>query len=94
MDGTDLCPIKFSLKNKICNNIHWFVKNMFCYYLFMSSPVVRHGMIFSMASRETGLCRFGNIAPPGGVARAFEIMFNGIGKDIGFTFAIFLRVLL
>ena len=40
------------------------------------------------------LCGFGNIAPPCGVARTLEIMSDGIGKDIGFAFAFFLRVLL
>lgn len=40
------------------------------------------------------LCGFRNIAPTGGVARAFEVMPDGIGKDIGFTLSIFLRVLL
>ena len=60
----------------------------------MSSPVVRHGMIFSMANGEIGLCSFGDIAPPGGVTRAFEIVLDGIGKDIGLTFAIFLGILL
>lgn len=39
-------------------------------------------------------CRLWNITPPGGIARTPEVVFDGIGKDIGFTDTAFFRVLL
>ena len=48
------------------------------------------------AARNGGssLFRFWDVTPPGGVTRTFEVVFDGIGKDIGLSLAIFLRVLL
>ena len=42
----------------------------------------------------SSLCNLWNVTPTCGVARAFEVVPDGIGKDIGFSLAVFLCVLL
>ena len=39
-------------------------------------------------------CCLRNVAPPCGITRAFEVMPDSIGKYIGLSLAVFLRVLL
>ena len=49
------------------------------------------------AYQRTSVCvllQFNHIFPTGGVAGAFVIVLNGIGKYIGLSFSVFLRVLL
>ena len=87
-----------SIKNvNNCNNI----SDSFV-YLQMESP---HYLVSSdgyyqspqdelpnMAARLS--CGFRNVTPSGSVARTFEVVFDGIGKDIGLSLTVFLCVLL